>query len=395
MACALDGTLVAELVRQMSNDQLSRGHHFVPEWYQRLFLPGHKGNLIVLDKAPVGHHTTADGRVRTYATKEILSKGPGVFLRVPGLYMLEFFGEETDVIERVLFGGIDRKGARAAKIFAQWPSDIRLGSFPDIPEGWGDPGERMCDLIEYMDAQKVRTPKALDFFKQEIASSALSTNKNGLLLTMQQWRQFYATMFSEALWEIVTPAPDAGRFIFSDDPVTFYNCDRYPGTAACSYPNDPHIFELGTRVLFPLGPDACLILTHVDHAKKPLRSRARRMRRNARSYDQTLMSFLDIHRERQLCREAVASINFVIKRRAVRYVASSVEEDLFPERVIGEPRWCTIDSVLQHEGSPHLLSVQETVIKYRDETVVFSNPYGERQVVPGWFVKGRRSNKRA
>jgi hypothetical protein len=105
-----------------------------------------------------------------------------------------------------------------------------------------------------------------------------------------------------------------------------------------------------------------------------------------------LLNLLDIHKNRSLAASEVATINYAIKARAPRFVAAANESWLYPERSIGRTKWADVDSVLNHKGFAWMLSAQETIIKYEDESILFTNPYGERKFVPGWFVK--RNKKR-
>ena len=180
------------------------------------------------------------------------------------------------------------------------------------------------------------------------------------------------------------------KFILSDDPVTLYNCDLFPGASECAYPYDPHPYLIGTRTLFPLDQNNCLVISNIEHSKNPTRANARKQRRNARSFDDTLITYLDIHRDRSLSEVEVATINYVIKTRAVRYVAAGREEWLYPEHVIGAIKWPDLDRVLQHTGDPWKLAAEDTMIRYKDESLLTVTPYGERDFVPGWFVKSRR-----
>jgi hypothetical protein len=84
----------------------------------------------------------------------------------------------------------------------------------------------------------------------------------------------------------------------------------------------------------------------------------------------------------------------VINKRAVRYVAAGSKNCLMPERVVGDPRWSAIDNTLHYDGFARKLAGRETIFKYADESIEFSNEFGERQFIPGWFVR-RRSAYRA
>jgi hypothetical protein len=70
---------------------------------------------------------------------------------------------------------------------------------------------------------------------------------------------------------------------------------------------------------------------------------------------------LDVHRTRELDTQQVATINYVIKKRAVRYVAAS-PDFLVPETVVGDPRWSEIDNTLHFDGYARKLASRETIL---------------------------------
>lgn len=118
-----------------------------------------------------------------------------------------------------------------------------------------------------------------------------------MTLVQNIWK-YYATTWSEGLWELVSAENSSVKFLLSDDPVTLYNCDLFPAAPECRYPHDPHPYLIGTRTVFVLDRNNCLIISNIEHAKDPTRARARKVRRNARSFDETLITYLDIHKER-------------------------------------------------------------------------------------------------
>ncbi|MEA2833315.1 MAG: hypothetical protein QOG66_1517 [Methylobacteriaceae bacterium] len=194
------------------------------------------------------------------------------------------------------------------------------------------------------------------------------------------------------MWELFSARKCKGRFLLSDDPVVLYNCDCYPTSEICHFPNDPDPFWRGTRVVYALSRDSILVISHIEHIDAPSRTKARRPRRNARSHDEAMISYLNIVNERELSEEQVATINYAIKRRASKYIASVCKDDLFPEKIVGEPRWVDIDKLFQTEDRS-FLGKTEMIARYKDGTTVFTNAYGERDVVPGWFVREQERKK--
>jgi Protein of unknown function (DUF4238) len=370
---------------------LTRNNHFVPVWYQQGFLSHGEGELFVLDKTPDYSIHLPDGTIKKVKRRPVSRRGPYKFLRHTDLYTTQYFGALNDEIERNLFGNIDDRGAKAIALFKDWPTTEQFDFDKSIDRSHGNPNDHLVALLEYLDAQKVRTPKGLALLKSIATKSGFIASQNTLMILMQQWRLFLCTMLAEGFLEIVSASHSDHKFVYSDDPVTLYNCDHYPNSQMCQFPNDPHIFERGTRVIFPLDSDHCLIISHIEHANEPKRGRARQRRRNARAYDQTILSYLDVHRTRELNSRQVATINYVIKKRAVRYIAAGSADHLFPESIVGDPRWSEIDTTLHYDGFARKLASGETIFKYTDESVEFHNEFGERQLVPGWFV--RRNKK--
>ena len=369
---------------------LTRNNHFVPVWYQQGFLSAGEGELFVFDKSADYTIHLPDGTKKKIQRRPISRKGPYKFLRLTDLYTTQYFGTPNDEIERKLFGAIDDRGAKAVAMFKKWPNTELFDFHTAIDRRHGNPNDHLVGLIDYLDAQKIRTPKGLTLLKTLAAKSGFIANQNTLMILMQQWRRFFCTMLAEGFWELVGANNSEHKFVYSDEPVTIYNCNHYPDSRMCQYPYDPHIFERGTRVIFPLDSNNCLIISHFEHANDPKRSRARQHRRNARAYDQTLLSYLDVHRTRELDTAQVATINQVIKKRAVRYVAAGSPDWLLPETIVGEPRWSEIDSALHYNGFARKLASGETILKYTDESVESYNEFGERQSIPGWFVKSER-----
>jgi hypothetical protein len=376
--------------------QNSVSHHFVPQWYQRQFLPPEGGEFLVLDKSPATHVVGGDGKRRPIRSpRSTFRCGPKKLFQKPGLYSAALRGVPDDAIERIVFGRLDDIGAKAASLFSDWPVSNGFFSPNDdqIPEKYGHPSHRMQDLLEYLDAQKARTPKGIAQIKTVLARAGrLGASNTVLMQHLLNRRKVNCTVWAEGVWEIFSAKKASIKFILSDDPVVIYNLDCYPASLACQYPNDPDPFWRGSRVIFPLSPDAVLVISHIEHVDDPSRQKAQRPRRNARSYDETLISHTDIVNNRELSDENVATINYVLKTRAVRYVASQITDFLYPEKIVDNPKWCDIDRIF-HAKHPSWRGETETYIRYKDGTIRHSNAFGERDIVPGWFVRQQEAKK--
>jgi hypothetical protein len=374
----------------------SKNHHFVPEWYQRQFLPPEGGEFFVLDKSPLARKCCPDGAIRSIKPLPLFRRGPNKLFRQSGLYSVALRGIREDSIERLLFGQIDSTGARANAMFQQWPvsNGFLFPNGDEIPAKFGHPSHRIQDLLTFMNAQKARTPKGIDQIKHALAKAGHIASDNSVLMEfLMRRRELNCTVWAEGMWEIFSAKKAALKFIFSDDPVVIYNCDCYPGSDACQYPHDPDPFWRGSRVIYPLCANAVLVISHNEHVDDPSRQKARRPRRNARVFDQTLINYMDVLNQRELSDEDVAKINSVIKIRATRYVASATKANLFPEDIAGHPRWCEIDKLFYAEF-PSSRTKTETMIKYEDGSIMHTNAFGERDIVPGWFVRQQEAKRR-
>jgi hypothetical protein len=198
--------------------------------------------------------------------------------------------------------------------------------------------EAFQDLVQYMDAQRFPTPRGLDWLRNATSIS----DQNLTLLAMQQLFPFHATMWTEGVWEIVNAGRSPTRFLLSDEPVTFFNAGVFPGSRECAHPKDASLGDVGTRTLFPLGMDKCLIITHVQLVRDPW-ANPKRSRVNARAYQQTIADLRAIQFGRDLSEEEVLRINYILKKRATRYIAAIDEEWLYPEWRLSTTHWSKLD----------------------------------------------------
>ena len=152
---------------------MRRYNHYVPEWYQRGFISGSKGVLHYLDLTP-DHKALPDGRVITM--NPVKERSVDKCFAQYDLYSTFLGGEVSDEIESMLFGGIDDKGARAVRAFAQ-----------NDPAGWH---KHFQEFFGYIDAQKARTPKGLSWIRQHYAG----LDQNALMQEMQSVRNMHCTI---------------------------------------------------------------------------------------------------------------------------------------------------------------------------------------------------------
>jgi hypothetical protein len=254
---------------------------------------------------------------------------------------------------------VDRLGMNAVTEMAEF-SGIGTLSGPDA----------FKNLPPYMGAQRFRTPRGLDeirristredltpfaevyvstqrfklppeFYRMRKMQSQLThDDPNHILSVLTGVFQPYSTMWVECVWEIVHARHSKTKFIVSDNPVTFYCKSMFPND--WTYPNDCNLKQIGTRTLFPLALDSCLVLTHLQLARNP-KTTPTGHRENARYYDQTMKHLGEVQFDRELEEDEVVRINYILKKRATRYIAAAEKEWLYPERHVSTTDWRSLD----------------------------------------------------
>ena len=294
----------------------SHAHHYVPRWYQKRFLkPGQFEYFYLHLKPETFIHKGVKRQKRS-----VFHRGPASCFYENDLYALKFRQRTTDAMEKTFFGEIDRRGQEAVRLFAEY------GGFAKVhPDNFGI-------LTAYVGAQRFRTPRGLDYLETKTGQA----DHNVILGMLGRFFQVYTTMWSEGVWEFVRARESQTKFIVSDNPVTFYNRGTFPHLY--SYPDDVELADVGTRTIFPLSLDACLIITHLELARNP-HSNPHNTRTNARWFAPTMKYALDTQFGRELEEQEVLRINFILKKRAARYIAAADEEWLYPERHASERRW--------------------------------------------------------
>jgi hypothetical protein len=302
--------------------QQSRAHHYVPQWYQRRFLAPGATNYFYLDL----HPETVTQNGKTHQKTALLKWGPSQCFHVTDLYTLRFARKTSDEMEKIFFGMVDTRGHDAVETFRDY-AGLSKRAIDDFKS-----------LVGYMGAQRFRTPRGLDEIKRR--AKVEGNSPNAALIALQRIFQAYGTMWTEGVWEFVRARKSRTKFIVSDNPVTFYCKVMFPSDWI--YPNDPNLKQIGTRTIFPLGPDCCAIITHLQLARDPW-STPTEHRENARYYDETIKHLGDIQFGRELEEDEVRRINYILKRRATRYIAASHEEWLYPEKHVSITEWKDLD----------------------------------------------------
>ncbi|MDT0359335.1 DUF4238 domain-containing protein [Herbaspirillum huttiense F1] len=334
-------------------DQKTRNNHYVPQWYQRGFFALGQSRLFHLNLAPDSKILPGGEKVSRTALHEWGTKN--CFVEYD-LYTTHFGSFVNDDIEKRLFGTIDDLGARAVRAFA-------LGKPAEVHDSFQD-------FFEHMAAQKLRTPKGLDW----ILSCYGSMSQVDLMVEMQALRLMHCTMWAEGVREIVSAQDSDVKFILTDHPVTVYNAAADPASERCAYPQDPQVAALGSQTVFALDANTCLILTHLEYAKEPSNPDLMRFRTNARHLGDGILRTDNFIRERRLSREDVIAINYLLKSRAKRYIAAANRSWLFPEKEFNVP-WAQIADVLLPKADLWRFG-GDIYVGYKDGTSGYWDEYG-------------------
>lgn len=292
-------------------------NHYVPEWYQRSFLLPGQSRYHYLDLNPEvlvqnGHRWTRN---------DVLHWGPDRCFAQEDLYTTRWGNIENVDIEKFFFGDLDDAGKAAVAAFADY--SIR-----------DDTHTAFQTFIRYMSVQRLRTPKGLAWLKATTGTA----HQNVTMRLLQFYQKIFCAVWTDSVWQIADASQSPTKFIVSDNPVTVYNRDCFPGSVSCRFPNDPDVRLVGTQTIFPLTLDKLLILTNMAWVRNPYQS-ATKMGPNDRLMRDTIFNMMDVQTERMLTEEEVVEVNYIIKRRAHRYVAAAEKEWLYPERQLVCEHW--------------------------------------------------------
>lgn len=344
--------------------QITRDNHYVPQWYQRGFLANGRHKLHVLNLRPA---TKSLPNGQTFVEPEVEELGPKLAFVERDIYTTRLGHVLNDDIETFLFGKIDKSGADAVR-------------------GWiaADPikiHRRFQDFFEYVDAQKLRTPKGLDWILKHFQGLP----QTELMMQMQGLRQMHCTMWSECVREIVSAADSPVKFLVSDHPVTVYHPKVSPDATECQYPDDPGVELVGSQTVFALDGDHCLILTNLEYAEDPVGAAHLSRRTNARFRGKSMARTDAFIRGRKLSEAEVHAVNSVLKSRARQYVAAGNPAWLYPEQ------HCT----LSWEGMAKILLPRndlwrfggEIYIGYEDGTSAYRDRFGRTSTAHEFLTK--------
>lgn len=345
-------------------------NHYVPQWYQRRFLPANSGasKLWYLDLTPEvirrPDGTPVRNRNGQVVTRDALRRlGPVNCFQQEHLYTLYFGENASDVIEKVFFGTMDSLGEKAVAFFENY--SMRDGVH-----------EAFNGMRDYLAAQFFRTPKGLAVLR---LLSRSEDHQRTLAVLGQLW-QLYHTIWSEGVWEVLHCSSSATKFIVSDAPVTTYNRMVFPGTEEARLRGGARIERMGTHTIFPLDLNHCLVITNLQYVRNP-KVGLLRVRENARYFEQVMVDLRKVQRGREIDEEQVLAINHVLKTQATRYVAALKEEWLYPEKNLRQKFW-------QKLGGAHFLMPDPRKVSFTTGIVMGfqggggwgSNEYGHQDI---------------
>lgn len=368
--------------KAFSRTRLAVRHHFVPVWYQKRFIPDGCEKYFYLRRSRT-KVLGPDGK--PLISEKVLFQRPQECFVENKLYTVRLFGVREDAIEKELFGRIDNYGSKSIDIVIE-------------EQGWCR--ENGTDLwrsfMDYMGAQKLRTPKGLDWIRKILrlptpAGLVFTPDKMVVLTTMQQILQMHGTIWTESVWEIVDAGNADVKFIVSDHPVTMYNHSCPHDSPYCRYPLDPLISLIGTKTLFPLDKNHCLILTNRQYALAPDKVDPLAERINARCFDKSIFCFLDVIRKRSLNDEQVATINLVIKWRARECVAAGKREWLYPEQMLSDFCWEDADDLLQPPRDK-VIDTKSIFFGHLNGSFEGYDPYGREITEPSELKSFKKSS---
>ncbi len=336
-------------------------NHYVPQWYQRRFLTPKRGGdrLFYLDLNPEPIPVPNQPGLRRQALRRL---GPINCFKQEHLYTTLFNGQLSDALERRFFGTIDAKGCSAVDFF----QDYR----------WKDGAHEAFEaLLDYLCAQLLRTPKGLAYLHRLTDASS----HQAVLNQLHSLSQLYATIWTDAVWEVMRCDESDTKFIVTDCPVVTYNPCVYPGSKEASgWMAQPE--RIGTQTIFPLGLDLCLVITNLQFVRNP-KVNPLRIRENPRYFQPAIFDLRTIQTWRQLKERDVISLNYILKKHAKRYVASGCENDLYPEKQVGSAPWPKLVGPYTIMPDPRRMNFStSTVVGYKDGGAFAINEFGHRDV---------------
>ena len=344
---------------------ITRNNHYVPQWYQEGFFEPGRMSLAYVDMTP-DQKVLPDGRVIAQNGAWNSTPTSRAFCQ-HDLYSTFFGTSVNDEIERHLFGDIDGRGSKAVRAFQG--TDL------------GEWHRHFQTFFEYLDIQKIRTPKGLDWLKTQYPK----LSQNELMYEMQGIRMMHCTIWVGGVREIVSAEDSEVKFITSDHPVTIYNHAVPPTDKLAVCPLDPGIALRASQTIFPLNRNLCLILTNLEYAENPSTSPLEK-RTFARNYRQSMTRIDAFIRSRKLTAQEVTQVNFVVKTRARRFIGGGRKEWLYPEKTVTQP-WSDLRKTLLPPRSELFHFGGEMFVKSESGDVYYQDQFGRTEKPRDYLLK--------
>lgn len=343
----------------------TRDNHYVPQWHQEGFFEHGRSSIAYLDLNPE-RKILPDGRVITQNFVWNSTPTSRAFVQ-KDLYSTFFGTSINDEIERRLFGDIDGRGSQAVRAF----SGVDERDWHTYFEAF----------FEFIDIQKIRTPKGLDWLKTQYPK----LSQNELMMEMQGIRKMHCTIWSGGVREIVSAENSDVKFIISDHPVTVYNYAAPPAHSLNAYPLDPSIALKASQTIFPLNRDLCLIISNLEYARDPSTNPLEK-RTFARNYRPSIGRTDAFIRTRKLTAEQVTQINFIMKSRARRYVGGGHKEWLYPEKNFSDS-WSDLRKTLLPPREGLSKFGGEIFARYTSGHVIYQDEFGRTEKPRDFLIK--------
>jgi len=313
---------------------------------------------------------------RKYQRRSLLRWGPPRCFREEDLYTTRFGQWESTEIEQKFFGRIDSLGKPAVEHFSTF-------EHPSVDE------PSFHNLLLFLSIQKLRTPKGL----ATLADLVKLSDKNLVLLKVQELQQLFCAFWTESVWSIVDASQSETKFLLSDHPVTVYNGGCFPGSKWCQGHRDPGVWLTGTHTLFPLNLEKMLIFTNLSWVRNPY-ANPLESRPNPAPFRTAIFNFLQIQTRRSLTEREVIEINYIIKKRAYRYLAAAKEEWLYPEKSLSTQHWSKFgDGYLLMPDPRSVTFTTGMYVGYQDGTSIGFDEYGRKPWQKGYQNKEQQERE--
>ncbi len=281
------------------NNSETISQHYVQQAYQEGFYDDGKTSYWILDKNLL---VKSNGQVENNAPR---NRGTRVCFEEKYFYASGLY-KEKDFLEKNFFGPIDKNGIVAIKYMAS--EDKHLLPAKNIG----------LTLLNYISAQKFRTPKGLELIYQ----TNPKMTREVLLEALQEVHQNMVITLGESVIKILDASSCATKFLVSDTPVIEWN------PYALQEDIDLYLLK-GTRVIFPVNKNTCLVFTPRELVENGLSKKDYTQPRiNARKYGSLIFDIRKLENSKPIENSEVEAVNKLIKERALRYVAGGKKEYL-------------------------------------------------------------------